>query len=235
MQANLKFANRLLVNAVSLLITFNFLIPSAALASKVGRLFNPIESAEAAEQSPRAQEQESNLQPAGPTPVDRDALTTLMKRPTEPHYDLLLPMSGSWARCHRDSAETSAASTQEIFSSSDRSHFSRTVSQTSDARCQNVVSAVRYFYECSGQQKTILSCLLSKAEKKLGDGPWATVPDNESNLFEAKFKLSLKLSGNKKTKTKNGVDGRKLEVRLFRSGRPDPEIIHLEFLPPIKN
>lgn len=166
-------------------------------------------------------------QTSGP-PIDKEALAAIMKHPTEPHYDLLLPMSGRWVSCHSKGAESTAGATQERFSSSDRSHFTRSIIEMKDNECKTALSEERRSYDCAVVSKEALACHLVKTENKMGEGPWVTAAQTEQDLAAAALKLVLKSSGKKK---RAAAGSRRLEVRLSPQAGGQAETFRLDFSP----
>jgi hypothetical protein len=158
-------------------------------------------------------------------PISRDALNALMKHPTEPDYDPLRPMSGRWVRCQTNSSGEvpGVKSQQDRYSSSDRSHFTHTISRASDLDCKTVVSQDRATYECSSADKKTLSCKVTKRETRAGGGAWSPVKlgGNEKSI-KLSFAGAEKKTKKKRTKAR---DPRKLEARI------NDEPVLLEFEP----
>jgi hypothetical protein len=179
------------------------------------------------------------------SPISREALSALMKHPTEPHYDLLRPMSGRWIRCRKNGNESTpgsaSGSTQDLYSSSDRSHFSHTIARSSDGECKTLLSEVRTSYECAVSSKQTLSCKALKTETKTGSGAWLPVKLSDSDLKGSTLKVSfVGLSSarpNKKAHLKadegaeRRTDGRKLELRIVSDATSESESIQLDFSP----
>ena len=194
-----------------------------SFASDVGRFFRIIETSEQAQAADGDQ-----LEPL----IDKEALAAIMKHPTEPHYDLLLPMSGRWVNCQASSAGSAEGAKQERFSSSDRSHFTRTIVFTSDADCKTSVREERKSFECSSLSKESLACHLLKTEKKAGDAPWAVVLQSDAELAASGLKLVLKTDGKSHGKMKNSaIKSRHLDVRLVSERRGESESFKLDFSP----
>jgi hypothetical protein len=211
-------ARRLLTGA--LMAAAILALPQAAHAefrgkgSVVGRILS--ESVSEAEASVEKLKPSPSARPAAGKVISREALNALMKRPTEPVYDPLRPMSGRWVRCQSATTRTPAVqSHQDRYSSWDRSHFTHTVSFASDKDCKTVVSQERTSYECSAVDKKVLSCKAVKRETKAGGAAWvlAKVASGEKPI-ELSF-LGLGKNGiGKKKKSAKTHDPRKLEARI---------------------
>lgn len=158
--------------------------------------------------------------------ISREALNALMKRPTEPVYDPLRPMSGRWVRCQSATTMSTSVcekpsckaaneapavqSRQDRYSSWDRSHFTHTVSFASDKDCKTVVSQERTNYECASVDKTALSCKAMKRETKVGGAAWTSV-----KVAGDEKPVALSFLGiGKKKKSVKPRDPRKLEARI---------------------
>lgn len=191
---------------------------------EVGRLFSS-EAANAATPVPSA----SPSPTATPAeaivkdPKDTQAeLNALMKHPAEQNSDRLRPLSGRWVQCQ--------SGVQNKLSSSDKTHFTRTLAKASDADCKTLTSETRTSYECEGMSKTTLTCRATKLETGSGDGNFVTAK-SEADLAGTTLKMTLK-----PLKTKSG-DPRRLEVHLTPDSGEDSgdnETLELTFAPKIK-
>ena len=158
-------------------------------------------------------------------PITRDQLNAIMKHPTEPDYDPLRPMSGRWVRCQN--------SRQDRFSSTDRSHFTRTISFAADTDCKNSTSEERSTYECTSIDKKNLRCKMTKREQRVGSGSQAITKVAWSPLAVAPAEPTVKLSfsgvetSKKKKKTKPSD---KLTLHLVPEGG-ESQTFELEFVP----
>lgn len=170
------------------------------------------------------------------SPITREPLAAIMKHPTEPHYDPLRPMSGHWVRCRANGSEQSAGSIQDMYSSSDRSHFSQTVAKSADGECKTIQSEERTNYECSTADEQTLSCKILTRESKVGDGAWSLIKMSESDLAGSSIKLSfigLPSVRSKKARARLSEssaprsDGRKLELRIIPSATGEIESVQL--------
>ena len=201
----MKFAKRLMMAS---LISFSFI--NLAQATEVGRLFRVFDTSETAQADVMPSHKPIEATPAAAP--DKESLAAIMKHPTEPHYDQLMPMSGRWVRCQASAGNPTSGSTQDRFSSTDRTHFTHVTAKASDGECKVIVSERRNSYECESMNKETLACKLTKVETKTGEADYVLMKQTESELAGSTLKLSLKLSGQKKKKSE--LDTRKLEVRI---------------------
>ncbi len=179
-------------------------------------------------------------EPTG-SPVSREALAAIMKHPTEPRFDPLRPLSGRWIRCRPNENDPAFGSTQDRYSSSDRSHFSHLLAKASDKECKSILNEQRTSYECDSSNKQTLSCKALKIEMKTGDGPWALVKMSDSDLEGSSLKLSFVGLPTQSHKTKKHSqsedaakpksDGHKLELRLTPDATGEAESVQLDFSP----
>lgn len=165
-------------------------------------------------------------------PISRDALNALMKHPTEPVYDPLRQMSGKWVRCipnpevQKQAADSVPASVspplfiQDRFSSTDRTHFTRTITGAGDRECKTLLNAERSMYECTSADKKAMFCKLTRRETRTGSSVWTPT---KLTGQEKSVKLSFPGQHSKRSKKKKARDPRRLEVRL------DDETFTLDF------
>lgn len=208
---------------------------AAANASTTTRVAASDGAADGAGEDASAESNESER------PISPESLAALMKHPTEPHYDLLRPLSGAWGVCETGAQDGGVQSVEQRFSSTDRTHLTRSVVRASDSACKTAVSETRTSYECSALDKKSVSCKAQKQESRAGGGAFAADSVSPDVLAKSDMKLTfLNLESKKKKRAKHvhagstGSEGvRPLEIRVNPVAGGEAQSYRLEFLPEI--